>query len=369
MGLSNLVYPGAQHTRFHHALGCVYLMQKAIHTLRLKGTDISREEEQGLLLAILLHDIGHGPFSHALEGFFIPNVSHEQLSLALMKQLNSDFKGQLSLAIAIFENKYHRKFFYQLISSQLDMDRLDYLNRDSFYTGVVEGSINSDRLIAMLQVHQDTLVVEEKGIYSIEKFLLSRRFMYWQVYLHKTGLIAEKMLLKIVERARELSDSLVHLPISSALHKLLNTNSTVTIDEKLAYFLQVDDNDIWHALKVWQDHEDVVLSQLSTSILHRRLPKMIMSTHSFSEGYIQNIEKKTQHEFGINKKLLPYFVLSGSVKHVAYNPKYGAIQVLMKNGEMKDWLAIEGHFNSDSFTQIIEKHYIGFPKKISSNLS
>jgi len=256
MGLSSMVYPGAHHTRFHHALGCMYLMQKAVRVLRFKGASINDTEEQALYIAILLHDIGHGPFSHALEGFFLPTISHESISLHYMEALNQEFDGALSEAISIFKNNHPRKFLYQLISSQLDMDRLDYLKRDSFYTGVVEGSINSDRLIAMLHVKNDELVIEEKGIYSIEKFLLSRRFMYWQVYLHKTGLIAERLLKRVLQRARELLTEGKTIKASKNLLFLLNTKriNKNEINLYLQTFSTIDDHDIWSAIKEWQFH-------------------------------------------------------------------------------------------------------------------
>lgn len=366
MGLSNLVYPGAHHTRFHHAIGCVHLMQKAIVTLRNKGTDISDKEAQALQIAILLHDIGHGPFSHALEGTFMADKSHEQISLALMQMLNKEFGGQLTLAIEIFENKYHRNFFYQLISSQLDIDRLDYLNRDSFYTGVVEGSINSDRLIAMFQVHNDTLVVEEKGIFSIEKFLMSRRFMYWQVYLHKTGLIAEKILEKIIVRAKELSVNSMLGKTNRTLDFFLSTTNNDRTED-LIYFLQLDDYDIWNALKIWQFHEDYVLSTLSKSILLRRLPKILFSEKPFSELYISEIKELTKNKFLLNDELVDYFVIKDTVENVAYHPQYGTIKVLLKNGEVKDWLTVVEHFNADNYTQPIVKHFISYPKEIVSH--
>ena len=279
MGLSYLVYPGAQHTRFHHALGSMYLMQKAIRILRYKGIQISEEEATGLQIAILLHDIGHGPFSHALENSIVRNMTHEDMSLYIMKELNVVFKGQLDLAIQIFSGKYHRNFMCELISSQIDMDRADYLKRDSFYTGVAEGNINSERIITMMHVVDDRLVIEEKGIYSVEKFLTARRLMYWQVYLHKTGLVAELLLINTLKRAVELAKKGVDVPCSAALSYFIRQDITHQhIDvAALEHFLELDDIDVMSALKQWQHHEDKVLSLLSAMLIHRRLLKIQFS--------------------------------------------------------------------------------------------
>jgi len=366
MGLSSMVYPGAHHTRFHHALGCMYLMQKAVRVLRFKDIEINNEEEQALYIAILLHDIGHGPFSHTLEGFFLPNISHETISLAYFEALNKEFKGALDIAISIFTNTHKRKFLYQLISSQLDMDRLDYLKRDSFYTGVVEGSINSDRLIAMLNVKNDELVIEEKGIYSIEKFLLSRRFMYWQVYLHKTGLIAERLLKRILQRAKELIAQDIHLSASSSLYSLLKVTS---VNEKeLFTFLQafstIDDHDIWSAIKEWQYHDDFVLSKLSKMIIQRNLPRVELTDKDFSDDYINEIKNKAIKIKGINKMNIDYFVFTGKVSNHAYNKEKGGIKVLLKNGNVQEWLSVDTQFQSSALTEISVKYYLAYPKMI-----
>ncbi|MDP2160463.1 MAG: HD domain-containing protein, partial [Flavobacterium sp.] len=279
MGLSYLVYPGAHHTRFHHALGAMHLMQKAVEVLRFKGVSISKEEETALYIAILLHDIGHGPFSHAMEQSIVENVHHEELSLLFMNQLNQEFDGKLSLAIKIFKGDYHRKFMLQLISSQLDMDRMDYLKRDSFYSGVAEGNINSDRLIQMLHVVDDVLVMEEKAIYSIEKFLMARRLMYWQAYLHKTSLVAELILIRVFKRAKELIQKRMPLSCSQPLHYFLQNKievadfDTVILDK----FAQLDDFDIVSALKIWQYEDDFILSTLSKMIINRDLLKIKLS--------------------------------------------------------------------------------------------
>ncbi len=271
MGFSNLVYPGANHTRFHHAIGCMHLMQKAVRVLRFKGIEISEGEANALYIAILLHDIGHGAFSHALEHSIVNGISHEEISLKFMKKLNDEFDGQLSLAIEIFEGKYKRGFFNQLISSQLDIDRLDYLKRDSFYTGVTEGNISSDRLIAMMNVANDELVIEKKGIYSVEKFIIARRLMYWQVYLHKTGLVAENMLVKILQRAKELATQNVELPATKTLQYFLYNQITKEnfTDETLEVFSKLDDYDVLSAIKEWTEHSDKVLSELSKMIMNR----------------------------------------------------------------------------------------------------
>ena len=278
MGLSYLVYPGAHHTRFHHALGCLHLMQKAVQTLKFKGVLISEEEETALYIAILLHDIGHGPFSHALENSIVEEVHHEEISLLFMNALNIEFEGKLTLAIKIFKGEYHRKFMLQLISSQLDMDRMDYLKRDSFYSGVAEGNINSDRLIQMLNVQDDVLVMEEKGIYSIEKFLMARRLMYWQAYLHKTSVVAEVTLTKILKRAKELSQKGIVLECSKPLSFFLNTKiSTENFETSiLDTFAQLDDFDVMSAIKNWQFNDDFVLSSLSKMIINRDLLKISM---------------------------------------------------------------------------------------------
>ena len=292
MGLSYLVYPGATHTRFHHALGCMHMMQKAVQVLKSKNVEISQEEENALYIAILLHDIGHGPFSHAMENSIVENVHHEEISLFFMNALNDEFNGQLSLAIEIFKGNYHRKFLLQLISSQMDMDRMDYLKRDSFYSGVAEGNINSERLVQMINVHDDYLVVEEKGIYSVEKFLVGRRLMYWQCYLHKTSVMAEMILTKILKRAKELTEKGVHLWCSDSLHFFL-TNHIEKADfnkEALKKFALLDDSDIIGALKNWQFHEDFILSSLSNSIINRNL------------FHILNVEKNQQDELLIYRR-------------------------------------------------------------------
>jgi len=369
MGLSNLVYPGAHHTRFHHAVGCMYLMQKAVRVLRFKGIEIEEEEEQALYIAILLHDIGHGPFSHALEHFFVPDATHENLSLAYMEALNKVFDNQLTAAIRIFTNKHPRKFFFQLISSQLDMDRLDYLKRDSFYTGVVEGSINSDRLIAMLHVKEDQLVIEHKGIYSIEKFLLSRRFMYWQVYFHKTGLLAELILLKVLKRAKDLVAQHKMIFSGSSLSYFLKEESKNESNKKnlLEKFASLDDYDIWSALKEWQANDDFVLASLSKMIVQRRLLRIELSEKPFSTAYVKKIKDKTLQLNGLSKENISYFLFEGKVSNRAYNIDDGPIKVLLKDGSIKEWLAVDSQFNTTTMTKPTVKYYLAYPKELSSD--
>ena len=366
MGLSNMVYPGAHHTRFHHVIGCMYLMQKAVRVLRSKGITIDEAEEQALYVAILLHDIGHGPFSHALEHFFIPSVTHEDLSLAFMNALNKEFEGKLTNAIAVFTNKHPRKFLYQLISSQLDMDRLDYLKRDSFYTGVVEGSINSDRLIAMLNVADNQLVIEHKGIYSIEQFLLSRRFMYWQVYFHKTGLLAERILLKTLERGRALlQDNKTLFASNSLLFFLKGKQKGDGIRKSvLTEFANLDDYDIWSALKEWQNHEDFVLSSLSKMIIQRKLPSIELSEKEFTSAYIAEIRVKTLQLQGVNNENLHYFMFAGQVSNRAYNKDEGVIKVLLKDGRVSEWLSVDTQFNTTALTAPTKKYYLAYPKNL-----
>ncbi|RKM90196.1 HD domain-containing protein, partial [Aquimarina sp. BL5] len=289
MGLSYLVYPGAHHTRFHHALGCMHLMQNAVRVLRFKGVSVSSEEEDALCIAILLHDIGHGPFSHAMEHSIVNEVNHESISLMFMEKINQEFNGSLTLAIQIFKGEYHRQFLHQLISGQLDMDRLDYLKRDSFYTGVAEGNINSERLITMLNVVDDELVVEEKGIYSVEKFLLARRLMYWQVYLHKTSLVAESLLIRVLKRAKELVDQGGKLSSSKALLFFLENKITADnfTDDVLETFSKLDDYDIVSAMKEWTTSDDFVLRSLCNMIIDRDLLKIKIKKKAFNEEKIK----------------------------------------------------------------------------------
>jgi HD superfamily phosphohydrolase len=364
MGLSYLVYPGAHHTRFHHAIGCMHLMQKAVNVLRFKGVTISNEEENGLYIAILLHDIGHGPFSHAMEHSIVNGVSHEQISYAFMQRLNEEFNGSLTLAISIFKGDYQRKFLCQLISSQLDMDRADYLKRDSFYTGVAEGNINSERLITMLNVINDELVVEEKGIYSVEKFLVARRFMYWQVYLHKTGLVAEQLLTRVLTRAKELSDGGVKLNASKALLYFLNNEITIKNfnTETLEIFAKLDDNDIISAMKEWQYHDDFILSNLCEMIINRDLLKIKVKHQPIKSDSLNKHLDKLINKYSITRREAEYFVFKDKISNQAYNTKAQHIKILLKTGKIVDIVKASDQFSIDALSKPVTKYYICYPK-------
>ncbi len=363
VGLSSLVYPGAHHTRFHHALGCVHLMQQSISVLQSKGVAISAAESRALQIAILLHDIGHGPFSHAMEHSIIPNISHETLSLKFMHILNDQFKGALSLAISIFRGESERLFFNQLVSSQLDVDRLDYLKRDSFYTGVAEGNINSERLISMLNVVDQTLVIEEKGLYSVEKYLMARRFMYWQVYLHKTGIAAEAILIKIFERAKTLLRQGVLLQASDALMYFLNQSDDIQLSEQtMEQFSKLDDTDIYAAIKTWSDHNDVVLSHLCVMILNRSLLKIKIKDTPFSETKIAS-KTKLLEAAGYSKETWPYFVFSGTFSNLAYNPLNTPIYMIKKSGKKVNIATQLAPSFFEALSHKVEKYYICYPKK------
>lgn len=365
LGLTNLVYPGALHTRFHHALGAMHLMTIAIATIRRKGHEITPEEERGVLIAILLHDIGHGPFSHTLEYDIVNKVSHEDISSFFIERISIAFDGKLDLALLIFKNNYHKKFLYQLVSSQLDMDRLDYLNRDSFYTGVSEGKIGSDRIIEMLNVHDGNLVLEEKGIYSIEKFIVARRLMYWQVYLHKTVTASELMLIKIMQRAKELSTQNVELFASPAFHFFLK-NAISNEDFKhnpivLEQFAQMDDYDILGAVKVWQNHSDKILSFLCKRLINRELFKIELSKEPFSEERIQLEREIVKAKYDLNDEELSYFVYSEKRSNNAYNKKYQKINILMKNGEIIDISQASDNLNISALSQPVAKYCLCYP--------
>lgn len=366
MGLSYLVYPGANHTRFHHALGCMHLMQKAIETLRFKGVTISPEEENALYIAIILHDIGHGPFSHAMEKSIVEDVNHEAISLLFMNQLNNEFGGKLSLAIQVFKGDYHRKFMLQLISSQLDMDRMDYLKRDSFYTGVAEGNVNSERLIQMMNVVDDVLVIEEKGIYSVEKFLLSRRLMYWQAYLHKTSLVAELILTKVLKRAKELTLKGVHLPCSEPL--LFFMQNKITLEtftpEILDLFSQLDDFDIIGALKSWQKHDDFILSTLSKMIVNRDLLKIKLSSEKISLEELQSLKERFAAQNNISSIDASYFIYRGKIKNQAYSKEAEPIRILKKDRTIEDVVEASDQLNLKSLSKLVTKYYLCFPKQL-----
>jgi len=364
MGMSHLVYPGAHHTRFHHAIGCVYLMQKAVNVLRYKGVTISKAEEEALYIAILLHDIGHGPFSHAMEHSIVNGISHEQISLLFMERLNEEFNGSLTLAINIFKGEYQRSFMCELISSQLDIDRADYLKRDSFYTGVAEGNVNSERLITMLNVVDDNLVVEEKGIYSVEKFVIARRFMYWQVYLHKTGLVAEQLLMLVLSRAKALTDTGINLQASNALKYFLKNNIAIETftNETLDIFYELDDYDIVAAMKQWKNHDDFVLSNLCQMIINRTLLKIKIKNKPIKSKDLDKHIEKLRVRHNISESEAKYFVFSGEIYNQAYQTKKQNINILYKSGKIQDIVKASDHLNLKALSKPVTKYYICYPK-------
>jgi len=368
MGLSYLVYPGAHHTRFHHALGAMHMMQKAIEVLRFKEVSISKDEENALLIAILLHDIGHGPFSHAMEHSIV-EVHHEEISMFFMHKLNQEFEGKLTLAIKIFKGEYHRKFMLQLISSQLDMDRMDYLKRDSFYSGVAEGNINSDRLIQMMNVVDDVLVMEEKGIYSIEKFLTSRRLMYWQAYLHKTSLVAELILTKTLKRAKELLHKGVEVDCSKPFHYFMENKITSNEfnDDTLNTFSQLDDFDIISALKNWQFHDDFILSSLSKMIINRDLLKIKVSSEKFPKEELEKLTDKLLENNLISKNEVDYFVFKGKIKNQAYDKAAEPIRILKKDQTIEDVVEASDQLNLKALSKPVTKYFICYPKQLLEN--
>jgi HD superfamily phosphohydrolase len=370
LGLTGFVYPGALHTRFHHALGAMHLMTLALRTLKDKGVKISAKEGEAALIAILLHDIGHGPLSHALETAIFHEVHHEHLSLYLMQKLNAEHHGRLDLAIRIFQGTYERPFFHQLVSSQLDMDRLDYLNRDSFYTGVQEGRPGADRLIKMLTVVDEKLVLEEKAVYSIENFLVSRRLMYWQVYLHKTVTSAEQMIIRIIQRARDLVRSGHEVPASPDLHFFLSKPVTIAdfeADETiLQRFVQLDDTDVWSAVKMWAHSPDKVLSYMSRSMLDRRLFKIILQTESFDKEFKEGVVELIAEHFDLSTEDAGQLMLSGRISNNAYDADgKDAIEVLTKRGHVVNVAEASDLPNIRALGQRVEKHYICYPKEIA----
>ena len=365
LGMTEIVYPGATHTRFHHALGALHLMMNAIDVLKDKGVKISDAETEALHCAILLHDIGHGPYSHSLEHALIQAVPHESISLMLMQELNKVFKGKLDLCIQIFTNQYKKAFLHQLISSQLDMDRLDYLGRDSFYTGVSEGIIGSDRIIHMLNVVDDELVIEEKGIYSIEKFIIARRLMYWQVYLHKTVVATDVMLTNIIKRAAELSRQGQSLPASPALQFFLNKavskQAFLTQTEVLEQFVALDDADVLSAIKQWQTASDKVLSKLSQALINRHLPKVKIANKPFTAKEIEAVQDLAQKRFKVSEQDAPYFASMNTLANNAYKvEKQTAIRILMKTGEVLDVTDASDNYNLKALNQTVKKYCLSF---------
>ena len=364
LGLTYLVYPGAHHTRFHHAVGAAYLMKQALSTFKELGVNIQREEERGALIAILLHDIGHGPYSHALEHSFLSGVSHENVSEIFMRKLDEQYNGELSLAIQIFRNEYHKQFLHQLVSSQLDMDRLDYLKRDSFFTGVSEGVVSNQRIIKMFDIVDDEILIKEKGIYSIEKFIVARRLMYWQVYLHKTVLSAEFLLAKIISRARELLCNGEKLFVTPELNMFLSKNISKFELEQEVYlnaFASLDDNDIMTCIKVWMQSKDIVLSRLASMLIERKLLKVKISNTSFDVEQINEIRKIHQKELGLNDHEIKYFVFQEQMINNAYDPRKDTIKIKYKDGTVKDITDASDNLNVSALAKPVTKHYLFAP--------
>ncbi len=363
MALAHLVYPGAVHTRLHHSMGAYHLMYQALNELKSKGVEITPQEDQAAKLAILLHDVGHGPFSHALEHVLIEDVHHEDISLLIFEYLNKEFNGALDLAISIFKGTYHKPFLHQLISSQLDVDRMDYLTRDSFYSGVNEGVIGYDRIIKMLNVHNYELVVEEKAIYSIEKFLVARRLMYWQAYLHKAVLSAENMLVKILDRARVLakSDSTLFSTTAVLDEFLRTTQSAHFIKNNLPKFCELDDYDILASVKKWMHHPDKVLSTLSKNLLNRNMLKTKLQMQPFSEKEIASIKQKVKEQFLLTEEEVSYFVFNGIAENRMYNPGNERINILFKDGSVRDISEIEYGLIHKAIESPVKKFYLCHP--------
>ncbi len=368
VSMTHLVYPGALHTRFQHVVGAMHLMSLAIETLRGKDVSISEKEEEAALAAILLHDVGHGPFSHSLEHTLVEGVSHELISALLMDKLNEEFSGRLDLAITIFNDQYHRKFLHQLVSSQLDTDRMDYLNRDSFFTGVSEGVISFDRIIKMLNVKDDELVVEAKGIYSVEKFLIARRLMYWQVYLHKTVITAEQMLIKALARAKELSNKGVKLFATPALDHFLNNKidkeTFLSNESHLEWFTRLDDTDILSAIKIWADHDDQILSMLCSKLVRRELFRTELSNTPFSEEYVSELKGRLKERFDVNQDDFDYLLYQQVIGNNAYDSSETKICVMMKDGQLLDIAEASDLSNIESLSRRVEKYAITYPKEI-----
>jgi HD superfamily phosphohydrolase len=360
LGLTHFVYPGANHTRFQHAVGAMHLMTLAIEIIRSKGHQITEEEALAVSVAILLHDIGHGPFSHSLEQSLIKDTRHETLSLMFMEQLNQEFQGKLSLAIEIFENKYHKKFLHQLVSSQLDMDRLDYLKRDSFFTGVTEGVIGSDRIIKMLNVKDDQLVVDEKGIYSIEKFLIARRLMYWQVYLHRTVVASEQLLVMMLKRAKALAGDGAELFATPALAHFLQADSELSLE----LFAQLDDNDILASAKSWCNHSDPVLSLLSEGVVNRRLLSVELADRPFPQERTEALRNNVAKDLSISAKEAEYLVVSDSVSNFAYSDMDDRISIMDKNGDTRDIAEASDMLNIAVLSKTVRKYFLCYPRNI-----
>ncbi len=370
LGLTHLVYPGALHTRFHHAIGAMHLTDQAIEVLRYKGFEITDDEALGVIIAVLLHDIGHGPFSHALERSIVENISHETLSERYMDKLNHEFSGELQIGLDIFRNKYPKKFLHQMVAGQLDMDRLDYLNRDSYFTGVSEGVISYDRIIKMLYIANDNLVVEEKGIYSIEKFLVARRLMYWQVYLHKTVISAEKLLINILKRAKYLAlndkDTTAPSYLLPFLKNSYDKQDFYSNSSLLDNFARLDDFDFYTAFKTWTESKDPVISTLCNNLLNRHLYQIELQTQPFSKSYIEQIKDLTISTLKIKKSELEYFVNVDITENHAYDNKIDNIFILGKDGLLTDIAQASDQLNIRVLSTPVKKHYICYPKAINS---
>ena len=362
LGLTYLVYPGAYHTRFHHALGAMHLMQRAIQILRSKNHEVTNEEEEAVCIAILLLDIGHGPFSHALEQSLIRGIDHEELSLEFMKVLNKEFDGQLELAIRIFQNQYPKKFLHQLISSQLDVDRLDYLRRDSFYTGVSEGQVNTERLITMLNVKDDQIVVDQKGIYSVEKFIVARRLMYWQVYLHKTVLSAEYLIIQILKRAREVYREDMMMP--SVLRPFISGKIPEDYRDLIPLYAQIDDGDLMAAVKEWMQHDDFLLRHLSKMLLHRKLYGVIVNDEPVSAEQLRDMRQRAAAQYNISEEEAGLLVFSERITNNAYSKVQNRINLLYRNGELVDVLDASDQTNIAALAAPVVKHFLFAPKEL-----
>lgn len=373
LGLTYLVYPGAYHTRFQHALGAMYLMGQVIEVLRQKGQEITAAEEEGLLNAILLHDIGHGPFSHALESSIVEALSHEDLSLLCIDRMNVEMNGRLDMARRIFAGDDSGRFLRQLVSSQLDVDRLDYLKRDSFFTGVSEGVISADRIIKMINVANDELAVEVKGIYSVEKFIVARRLMYWQVYLHKTVLSAEHLLIRILRRARELALQGQVLFATPSLAVFLNRRvSSYDFMEDpglLEHFMAIDDDDIFASVKVWSSHQDPVLARLCHNMVNRRLFHIEIQSEPFSDEFLHRLQQQVAHNYGLTADESAYFVFTGEVANSAYDPRFDKINILYRDGVVKDITEASDQLNIDLLARTIKKYFLCCPKDIDYRIS
>ena len=368
LGLTYLVFPGALHTRFQHAIGAAHLMGEAIESLNSKGEGITQEESEAAIIAILLHDIGHGPFSHALESTLVRNVNHEEISTLFIKELNEIYSGELEMAMSIFKGKYSKKILNQLVCGQLDMDRLDYLSRDSFFTGVPEGTIGSERIIKLLATHNDELVVEEKGIYSIENFIISRRLMYWGVYLHKTVTSAENMLVNIFNSARELIKNGEKIFATEALLYFLQNEVKLSdfSDNKLIinYYASLDDYNILTCLQEWMNSSDVVLSRLSTGIVERQLFKITMQKDPIDQDLISDYREKVISKFNISEKEAEYLVFNDTTENSAYDPIEPKINILFKNGNVVDIAEASDQLNISVLSKPVKKYYLCYPKEI-----